>query len=104
MELINDLGTDLAFAFLVEKRYVQKIDSEEAIELIGRVTSLLESVPTRSVTAESRQAIERPPLPPPNRQHPHTGLAANWDPRTLIKTPPIRLIDSVSSPKLESIT
>ena len=50
MDLINDLGTDLAFAFLVEKRYGQKIDSEEAIELIGRVTTLLESVSTRSVS------------------------------------------------------
>lgn len=48
MDLINDLGTDLAFAFLVEKRYGQKIGSEEAIELIGRVTTLLESVSSRS--------------------------------------------------------
>lgn len=43
MELINDLGTDLAVAFLVEKRYQQKLDSEEALALISRVTELLES-------------------------------------------------------------
>ena len=43
MELINDLGTALAVAFLVEKRYQQKLDSEEALELISRVRDLLES-------------------------------------------------------------
>lgn len=41
MDLINDLGTELAVAFLVEKRYGQKIDSEEARALIARVTSVL---------------------------------------------------------------
>ncbi|HKP71162.1 MAG TPA: hypothetical protein VJV05_17880 [Pyrinomonadaceae bacterium] len=43
MELINDLGTDLAVAFLVERRYQQKLDSEEARALISRVKDLLES-------------------------------------------------------------
>jgi hypothetical protein len=43
MELITDLGTDLAVAFLVEKRYQQKLDVEEARELIGRIRDLLES-------------------------------------------------------------
>ena len=46
MELINDLGTDLAVAFLVEKRYQQKLDSEEALALISRVRDLLESAET----------------------------------------------------------
>ena len=41
MDLINDLGTELALAFLVEKRYGQKIDSEKARALITRVTSVL---------------------------------------------------------------
>jgi hypothetical protein len=43
MELINDLGTDLAVAFIVERRYQQKLDSEEALALISRVRDLLES-------------------------------------------------------------
>jgi len=43
MDLINDLGTDLALAFLVEKRYQQKLDSAEALALISRVRDLLES-------------------------------------------------------------
>ena len=43
MNLINDLGTDLALAFLVEKRFLQKIDSEEALALIRQVRCLLEA-------------------------------------------------------------
>jgi hypothetical protein len=43
MDLINDLGTDLALAFLVEKRFGQKIESEDAALLIGRIRTLLES-------------------------------------------------------------
>lgn len=43
MELINDLGTDLALAFLVERRYRQKIDPVRARALIDHVKRLLES-------------------------------------------------------------
>ena len=43
MNLINELGTDLALAFLVEQRYRQKIDSEDALALIDRVQRLLET-------------------------------------------------------------
>jgi hypothetical protein len=53
MDLINDLGTDLALALLVEKRYRQKISSEEARSLIRRVKSLLECVSAGSA-ARSR--------------------------------------------------
>ena len=44
MNLISDLGTDLAVAFLVEKKFRQKIDSVEAIALIDRVRKQLELV------------------------------------------------------------
>ena len=50
MELINDLGTDLAVAFLVEKRYEQKLDVEEALALISRVRDLLESSERLTIT------------------------------------------------------
>lgn len=43
MDLINDLDTELALAFLVEKRYRQKIGSREVVDLIGRLTDLLET-------------------------------------------------------------
>jgi hypothetical protein len=44
MDLISDLETDLAFAFLVEKRHKQEIDAAGALALIGRVKTLLESI------------------------------------------------------------
>jgi hypothetical protein len=44
MDLISDLETDLAFAFLVEQKYVQKLDNREVIELIVRVKTALETV------------------------------------------------------------
>jgi hypothetical protein len=43
MDLIDDLDTELVLAFLVEKRYWQKIDSREVVDLIGRLTELLDS-------------------------------------------------------------
>jgi len=54
MNLINELGTDLAFAFLVEQRYRQKIDSEDALALISRVRVLLESA---SSAAHGERAV-----------------------------------------------
>ncbi|HMQ03290.1 MAG TPA: hypothetical protein PKD26_05185 [Pyrinomonadaceae bacterium] len=44
MDLINDLGSDLAIAFLVEKKLERKIALREAIVLIDRVTSELKGV------------------------------------------------------------
>ena len=43
MDLINDLGTDLAVAFLVDERYRQKIDPARARALIECVKRLLET-------------------------------------------------------------
>jgi hypothetical protein len=49
MDLINDLGTDLALAFLVDQRYRQKVDPARARAIIDQVTRLLESSPTELV-------------------------------------------------------
>ena len=43
MDLINDLGTDLALAFIVEKRFGKRIASEDAAKLIDRIRRLLEA-------------------------------------------------------------
>lgn len=42
MDLISDLGNDLAVAFLVEKRHVQRIESKEVLALIGRIRAALQ--------------------------------------------------------------
>ena len=41
MDLIDDLGNDLALAFLVEKKHRQKIDSKDVLALIGRIKAAL---------------------------------------------------------------
>lgn len=41
MDLIDEIGSDLAVAFLIEKRHSQKIESREAIDLINRIQDLL---------------------------------------------------------------
>jgi len=44
IDLICDLDTDLAVAFLVEKRFEDSLGSNEAVALIERVKSLLEGI------------------------------------------------------------
>lgn len=44
MDLINDLGNDLAVAFLVERQYRQKLDSRAAVDLIDRIEAALQRV------------------------------------------------------------
>lgn len=42
MDLVNDLGSDLAIAFLVEKRHERKIALREAFALIERIRTELD--------------------------------------------------------------
>lgn len=42
MDLVNDLGKDLALAMLIEKKHSEKIDSEEIMSLLSKVREVLE--------------------------------------------------------------
>lgn len=44
MDLINELGNDLAVAILVEKRHRQKLDSRAAVDLIDRIENALRQI------------------------------------------------------------
>ncbi len=44
MEILNELGNDLAFAFLAMKNHGSKIDSKSALALIERVKKVLQPV------------------------------------------------------------
>lgn len=44
MNMINDLGCELAFAVLVEKKHREKIDSKDVLPLIGRIKEALRIV------------------------------------------------------------
>lgn len=43
MNLISDLGTDLAVAFFVEKQHRQKIESKDIPAFICRIEAVLDS-------------------------------------------------------------
>lgn len=44
MNLINDLDTEIAFAVLVDKKHIQKIESKDILPLIGRFNKALKSI------------------------------------------------------------
>jgi hypothetical protein len=52
MDLINDLENDMAFAFFVEKRHSQKINSEDSLALIRNLRSSLNMLATREIDAD----------------------------------------------------
>jgi hypothetical protein len=56
MELINDLGTELAFAFLVEKRHRQAIESKEALALIDHIRDVLEATSNSRSSATNERS------------------------------------------------
>lgn len=60
MNILTDLGTDLAFASLVEKIYAQRIDPAEAVVLISQVQSVLEPVSRHQGDKPPQPFIERP--------------------------------------------
>lgn len=47
MELLNELGNDLAIAILIEKRHSETIPAADILDLISRVKTLLEPIVLR---------------------------------------------------------
>lgn len=45
MNLADDLGNDLAIAFLVEKKYSKKLDTQESLALIRKIREILRRLP-----------------------------------------------------------
>ncbi len=62
MNILTELGTDLAFAFLVEKMYGQRIDPAEAVALISQVQSVLEPVSHIPVDTTPQPSVDRTTL------------------------------------------
>lgn len=42
MNLVNDLENDMALAFLVDKKYAEKIDSKDVVALLDKVREVLQ--------------------------------------------------------------
>ncbi len=47
MNLVNELSSEIAFTFLVEKKYANKVKLAEALSLIGKIKDALQ--PTLSI-------------------------------------------------------
>lgn len=58
MNLINDLGSELAIAVLIEKRNSEKLNSEDILPLINRLNEALDAVSRRA--EESRNIRQIP--------------------------------------------
>lgn len=41
MDLVNELSSELALAFLVEKRHAERLNTNQVLALIGRVKEVL---------------------------------------------------------------
>jgi hypothetical protein len=59
MNLLNELENDLALAFLVEKKHMEKIDSRDARALIAKVKNVLYTVSCKSETALDNPPVEK---------------------------------------------
>ena len=57
MNLVNDLENDLAFAFLVDKKHSEKINSKEVVELMDRVREVLQQVSSEEEHLDERVLI-----------------------------------------------
>jgi hypothetical protein len=42
MNLVNELENDLALAFLVDKKYAEKIDSKDVVVLMDKIREVLQ--------------------------------------------------------------
>lgn len=56
MNLVNDLGSDIAMAFLFESRYREKLEGNGVVDLISRVRFVLEPTIGKRL-AEGPQAL-----------------------------------------------
>ncbi|MGB7201629.1 MAG: hypothetical protein WBD16_05105 [Pyrinomonadaceae bacterium] len=59
MDLINDLENEMAFAFFVEKKHSQKIDSRESLALIRNIRSSLLKVAAKSTDSDHQAELEK---------------------------------------------
>lgn len=59
MNLINDLGDEVAFAVLVEKKHLGKIKSGDVLPLISRIKEVLQAASNREDIREENLTADR---------------------------------------------
>ena len=58
MELVTELGNELAIAFLVEKKYSRKMDQPQAVRLLDQVRDELHKLELAHETAKPAFAVQ----------------------------------------------
>ncbi len=61
MDLIDDLESDIAIAFLVERRHHQRINTQQARELMVKIVTELKRTASAMNTADSLSMCDAPP-------------------------------------------
>lgn len=59
MNSANELGSELALAFLVEKKYADKMNSSDILALIGKVKEVLQPLSAKEKCGEKFPEFER---------------------------------------------
>lgn len=59
MDLINDLGCELAFAVLVEKKHNENIQIKDILSLIRRIEDALQPISEKNISDEKILKAER---------------------------------------------
>lgn len=64
MNLVNELGSDIAMAFLFESKYREKLEGNSVVDLISRIRFVLEPTSGRRLAdaPQSLQSTEDRPL------------------------------------------
>ena len=56
MNLLSDLSSELAVAILIEKKYAEKVDSNEALDLIDKVYDILQPISSERESVKNLSA------------------------------------------------
>lgn len=59
MDSANELGSELALAFLVEKKYAGKINPNDILALIGKIREVLQPLSVKENSDELLLGVEK---------------------------------------------
>ncbi|CAN5364462.1 hypothetical protein BH20ACI1_BH20ACI1_01670 [soil metagenome] len=59
MDSANELSSELALAFLVEKKYAEKINSSDVLALIGKIKEVLQPLSAKEECGEQLLSSEK---------------------------------------------
>ncbi|MGI8639156.1 MAG: hypothetical protein ACR2MG_04310 [Pyrinomonadaceae bacterium] len=59
MDLVNELSSELALAFLVEKKYAEKVNTSDILVLISKIKEVLQPLSAKENCGEKLSGIEK---------------------------------------------